>query len=339
MRTARRLGWRTVAIHTDLDADAPHVRAADGAVRVESYLDIDAVVAAARESGAGFVHPGYGFLSENSAVRPRAGGRRRGSSSSARRADGDGRDGAQGQGARHRRGRRRAGRAVVLPRRRPGHLRLPRAGQGRGRRRRQGHARRALGRRLRRGVRRGRGARPLKAFGDDTLLVEKYVESGRHIEVQVMGDTHGTSCTSSSATAPPSVATRRCSRRRPPRRSPSSSGPRSPLGGRAGRAVRLHRCGHGRVPARQRHRRVLLPRDEHPPPGRAPGDRGGRAGAVRQGERAGRPRRAPAPRRDRRAAAVRPGRRSRSRATPSRPGSTPRTPSTASCPRRGSRPR
>ena len=64
MRTAHRLGWQTVAIHTDLDADAPHVRAADRAVRVSSYLDIDAVVAAARESGAGAVHPGYGFLSE-----------------------------------------------------------------------------------------------------------------------------------------------------------------------------------------------------------------------------------------------------------------------------------
>ena len=64
MRTAQRLGWRTVAIHTDLDARAPHVRAADTAVRVGSYLDVDEVVAAARESGAGFVHPGYGFLSE-----------------------------------------------------------------------------------------------------------------------------------------------------------------------------------------------------------------------------------------------------------------------------------
>ena len=55
MRTARRLGWSTVAIHTDLDAGAPHVRAADRTVRVGSYLDVDEVVAAARESGAGFV--------------------------------------------------------------------------------------------------------------------------------------------------------------------------------------------------------------------------------------------------------------------------------------------
>jgi len=64
IRTARRLGWTTVAIHTDLDATAMHVAEAHRALRVASYLDIDEVVAAARESGAGFVHPGYGFLSE-----------------------------------------------------------------------------------------------------------------------------------------------------------------------------------------------------------------------------------------------------------------------------------
>ncbi|HYU86472.1 MAG TPA: biotin carboxylase N-terminal domain-containing protein, partial [Kribbellaceae bacterium] len=67
MRSASALGWRTVAIHTDLDRAALHVRAADAAVRVESYLDIDAVVAAAVYSGAGFIHPGYGFLSERAA--------------------------------------------------------------------------------------------------------------------------------------------------------------------------------------------------------------------------------------------------------------------------------
>ncbi len=49
---------------TDLDVEAPHVLAADEALRIESYLDIDAVVAAARESGADAIHPGYGFLSE-----------------------------------------------------------------------------------------------------------------------------------------------------------------------------------------------------------------------------------------------------------------------------------
>lgn len=64
-RTLRRLGIRSVAVHTDADAAAPHAREADHAVRVPSYLDVDAVVAAAVTTGADAVHPGYGFLSEN----------------------------------------------------------------------------------------------------------------------------------------------------------------------------------------------------------------------------------------------------------------------------------
>jgi len=73
MRTCKRMGIRTVAIHSDADADALHVREADEAVRVgpapsaESYLRIDAVVAACKATGAEAVHPGYGFLSENPA--------------------------------------------------------------------------------------------------------------------------------------------------------------------------------------------------------------------------------------------------------------------------------
>jgi propionyl-CoA carboxylase alpha chain/3-methylcrotonyl-CoA carboxylase alpha subunit len=70
-RTARRLGISTVAVFSDADADAPHVREADQAVRLgppparESYLDVAAVLEAARRTGAEAIHPGYGFLSEN----------------------------------------------------------------------------------------------------------------------------------------------------------------------------------------------------------------------------------------------------------------------------------
>lgn len=71
IRSAKALGMRTVAVYSDADRAAPHVREADVAVRLgpaparESYLRIDAVIQAARDTGAGLIHPGYGFLSEN----------------------------------------------------------------------------------------------------------------------------------------------------------------------------------------------------------------------------------------------------------------------------------
>ena len=73
MRTAKALGIRTVAVYSDADASAPHVQFADRAVRLgpaeaaQSYLDIEKVIAAAQETGADAIHPGYGFLSENAA--------------------------------------------------------------------------------------------------------------------------------------------------------------------------------------------------------------------------------------------------------------------------------
>ena len=71
IRTLRALGIRSVAVYSDADADARHVREADAAVRIgpaaaaESYLKIEAIIRACKDTGAQAVHPGYGFLSEN----------------------------------------------------------------------------------------------------------------------------------------------------------------------------------------------------------------------------------------------------------------------------------
>src|SRR5690348_6459197 len=71
IQTARRMGVATVAVYSDADARARHVRMADEAVHIggaascDSYLKIDTIIEAAKKTGAQAIHPGYGFLSEN----------------------------------------------------------------------------------------------------------------------------------------------------------------------------------------------------------------------------------------------------------------------------------
>ncbi len=188
LRTAGRLGWATVAIHTDLDAGAPHVCAAGEAHRVESYLDIDAVVAAALGSGAQFVHPGYGFLSERAEFAravAEAGLTLVGPSAEVMEDMGK-KDAAREIAI--------AAGVPVVPAYAldadPDDLAYPvlvKAAAGGG-----GKGMRIV--RTKQEYAEGRAAaarEAAKAFGDDTLLVEKYVERGRHIEVQVFGDSHG----------------------------------------------------------------------------------------------------------------------------------------------------
>ena len=182
MRTAKSMGIRTVAIHTELDADAPHARAADVLVEVPSYLDIDAVVDAARRSGATAIHPGYGFLSERAEFAravEKAGLKLVGPSADVM----------------EQMGRKDAAREIavaagvpVVPTGAgaPYPVLVKAAAGGGGKGMRIVRSEEELDAALEAAKRES-----LAAFGDDTLLIEKYVESGRHIEVQVIADAHG----------------------------------------------------------------------------------------------------------------------------------------------------
>ncbi len=196
-RTLRRMGIESVAVFSDADALAPHVRAAERALAVPSYLDIEGVLEAARRAGADAVHPGYGFLSERPAFAQAcrdAGLVFVGPSPEAMALLGDkvaAKEAAAAAGV------------PVLPglsgaaltdeeivawagdQELPVLLKAAAGGGGKGMRIVRAHD--ALAEAL------GAARREaLGAFGDDRLLVERYVESSRHIEVQVIGDEHGT---------------------------------------------------------------------------------------------------------------------------------------------------
>jgi acetyl-CoA/propionyl-CoA carboxylase, biotin carboxylase, biotin carboxyl carrier protein len=191
IRTARAAGWMTVAVHTDVDREALHVRDAHQAYRVESYLDIDEMVRAAKAFVASHVHPGYGFLSERAEF--------------VRALDAAGLvlvgPSAEVMESMGRKDRARdialAAGVPVVPSYAvddnphsfdyPVLVKAAAGGGGKGMRvvRSASEFEEAIGAARREAA---------KAFGDDTMLVEKYVERGRHIEVQVIGDHHGSVC-------------------------------------------------------------------------------------------------------------------------------------------------
>jgi acetyl/propionyl-CoA carboxylase alpha subunit len=202
IRACRARGLGTVAVYSEADRDAPHVREAEQAVGVgpaparDSYLDIDRIVAAAREAGADAVHPGYGFLSENwrFAEACRAAGLTFiGPSPEAIRAMGDKTEA--------RRRMAEAGVPVVPGSQDPvpdaeaagrvalsvGYPVILKAAAGGGG---IGLARAATARDLP-GAWSTASRRAQAAFGRADLYVERYLERGRHIEVQVFGDAQG----------------------------------------------------------------------------------------------------------------------------------------------------
>jgi propionyl-CoA carboxylase alpha chain len=201
-RTARRMGIATVAVYSQADRNALHVEMADEAVEIgparpsESYLSIERIVAACRETGAQAVHPGYGFLAENAAF-PRALAEAGivfiGPPSAAIEAMGD--------KLRSKEIAAKAGLSIV-----PGHaspivdadeavgiaqaigfpvmLKASAGGGGKGMR----VARDQI--ETREGFERAR-SEAKSSFGDDRILIEKFIEEPRHIEIQVLADQHG----------------------------------------------------------------------------------------------------------------------------------------------------
>ncbi|MFJ4935591.1 biotin carboxylase N-terminal domain-containing protein [Streptomyces pseudovenezuelae] len=185
-RTCAEAGIRTVAVHSDPDADALHTRVADAAVRLpgaapaDTYLRADLVVKAAIASGADAVHPGYGFLSENAGFARAvldAGLVWIGPPPSAIEAMASKTRAKELMGL--------APLAEVTPADLPVLVKAAAGGGGRGMRivRRMEDLTAAL---------ESARAEATSAFGDGEVFVEPYVEDGRHVEVQILADTHGT---------------------------------------------------------------------------------------------------------------------------------------------------
>lgn len=186
VRTCRELGIRTVAVHSDADGNALHARVADAAVRLpgaapaDTYLRGDLIVRAALAAGADAVHPGYGFLSENAGF------------ARAVRDAGLVWIGPPPEAIEAMASKTRAKELMgIEPLREVTEADLPvlvkaaAGGGGRGMR----VVRRLADLDAELAAARAEAA---SAFGDGEVFVEPYVEGGRHVEVQVLADTHGT---------------------------------------------------------------------------------------------------------------------------------------------------
>ncbi|MCG8443265.1 MAG: ATP-grasp domain-containing protein, partial [Caulobacterales bacterium] len=203
MRTARAMGLRTVAVYSDADAAAPHVQLADAAVNIgpppagESYLRADTIIDAAKRAGAGAIHTGYGFLSENAAfaqaveeaglifIGPPVGAIEvMGDKARAKRAmiaaGVPCAPGYQGEDQSDETLLREA-KAIGFP------LMVKAAAGGGGRGMRLVHAEAALADAI--GLARSEAE---NAFGSGALIIEKAIIQPRHVELQVFADAHGT---------------------------------------------------------------------------------------------------------------------------------------------------
>jgi propionyl-CoA carboxylase alpha chain len=192
--TCRRLGYGTVAVFSDADAEAPHTREADVAVRLpgaasaETYLRSDLIVAAALAAGADAVHPGYGFLSEKEDFAQAvvdAGLRWLGPPPSAIAAMGSKVAAKKMMAAAGVPVLRELGAEDVTEADLPVLIKASAGGGGRGMR-----VVRTLAELP--GQWQAAQAEASSAFGDGTVFCEQYIETGRHIEVQILADAHGT---------------------------------------------------------------------------------------------------------------------------------------------------
>jgi acetyl-CoA carboxylase biotin carboxylase subunit len=185
-RTLREMAIQSVAVFTEPDADALHVRTADESRPIASYLDVQGIVRTAKDSGADAIHPGYGFLSENAALADACG-----QASIAFIGPQPATIRAMGDKLESKRMMERAGVPIVpvwneTPRESEFPVLVKAVGGGGGKGMRLVHRPAEL-----KDAMTAASREAAAAFGDDRVFVESYIRQPRHIEFQILGDTHG----------------------------------------------------------------------------------------------------------------------------------------------------